>query len=132
MTTPDKTTPDKTTPEKTTTERPIADLNATEAAASESRIQLSSVQRSAVRDIVNQAVPKAEVFVFGSRATGRARAFSDLDLLFVTPARLSLQQRAELADGFEASDLPFCVDVVEADGLESDMQLRIINECIAL
>ncbi|NIC42532.1 nucleotidyltransferase domain-containing protein [Aquabacterium sp. A08] len=45
--------------------------------------------------------------MFGSRAMGRARPFSDLDLLLTTPERLSWQQRCELADRFEQSPCPF-------------------------
>lgn len=82
---------------------------------------LTPAQADSVRAIVESVIPGAEVRVFGSRATGRARPFSDLDLLFVQPARLTWLQRADLRDLFEASDLPFRVDVVEADGLAGGM-----------
>lgn len=70
--------------------------------------------------------------MFGSRAAGRARPFSDLDLLLVEPARLSWLQRADLRDQFEASDLPFRVDVVEAGSLASGMAERVASESVAL
>ena len=70
--------------------------------------------------------------VFGSRATGRARPFSDLDLLFVQPARLTWLQRADLRDLFEASELPFRVDLVEAEALASGMTERVISESVSL
>ena len=85
-----------------------------------------------VRGIIDSVVPGAQVRVFGSRATGRARPFSDLDLLFVQPARLSWAQRADLRDRFEASDLPFRVDVVEADALPAGMAERVASESVAL
>jgi len=93
---------------------------------------LSAVQRQLVREIVQRVVPGAEVRVFGSRATGRARPFSDLDLLFLEPPRLSWQQRADLADAFEASELPFRVDVVEADALAGALRERVLQEMAPL
>lgn len=89
---------------------------------------LSAAQQRLVRDIIDRVLPGAEVWIFGSRATGRARPFSDLDLLVTRPSRLSWSHRAALRDGFEASDLPFLVDVVEADGLGGPMASRIAKE----
>lgn len=108
------------------------DIVAAKLAESETPIQLATLQRNTVREIVNACVPNAKVFVFGSRATWKARPYSDLDLLFVNPARLTLQQRADLAERFEASDLPFRVDLVEVDALERGVCSRVNDECIAL
>ncbi len=93
---------------------------------------LTPAQAQAVRAIVDRVVPGADVRVFGSRATGLARPFSDLDLLFVQPARLTWLQRADLRDQFEASDLPFRVDVVETEALASGMAERAISESVSL
>jgi uncharacterized protein len=81
-----------------------------------------------LRDIIDRIAPGAEVWIFGSRASGRARRFSDVDLLFTRPSSLSWQQRAQLRDAFEASELPFRVDVVESAGLAPGMADRIAAE----
>lgn len=95
-------------------------------------VTLSPEQLHDVRQIIAQVIPGAQVWIFGSRATGRARPFSDLDLLLTQPPRLNWAQRAALRDGFEASDLPFCVDVVESDGLAPGIAERIQAERVAL
>jgi uncharacterized protein len=77
-----------------------------------------------VRRLIDRVLPGARVAVFGSRATGRARPFSDLDLLVMEPRHLTWTQRADLRDAFEASDLPFKVDVVELDSLPEGMARR--------
>ena len=92
-------------------------------------LALSPEERQLVREIIDAVIPGAQVSVFGSRSTGRARPFSDLDLLFIRPARLSLAQRAELRDRFEASRLPYLVDLVEASALAPDMADRVKGEC---
>ena len=96
------------------------------------RAALTADQARSVRSIVDSVIPAAQVRVFGSRATGRARPFSDLDLLIVQPVRLSWSQRADLCDRFEASDLPFQVDVVELDALPHGMAKRVSGESVSL
>ena len=77
-------------------------------------------------------MPGARVAVFGSRATGRARPFSDLELLFIQPRRLTWAQRADLRDAFESSSLPFKVDMVEADSLPEGMAARAHAQALVL
>ena len=93
---------------------------------------LTSAQLRTVRSIIDSVLPGARVKVFGSRATGRSRPFSDLDLLFFRPARLSWRQRADLRDLFESSELPFRVDLVEAEALPPGMVDRVVSESVAL
>ena len=91
-------------------------------------LALSPAQRSLLRQLIDGVLPGAQVAVFGSRATGHARPFSDLDLLFIAPPRLTWAQRGDLRDAFEASTLPFGVDVVELDGLAEGMRQRVLAE----
>lgn len=58
-------------------------------------------------------VPSAKVWVFGSRATGAARRDSDIDLLIDVGYPLPKTLRHQLLDAFEASDLPYPVDLVD-------------------
>jgi predicted nucleotidyltransferase len=93
---------------------------------------LSADERRLVRQLVDRVLPGAVIAVFGSRATGRARPHSDLDLLFIEPPRLDWAHRADLRDAFEASDLPFAVDLVDAAGLPPGMAQRVMAEAVAL
>ena len=95
-------------------------------------VALTEEQLCSVREIMDRVLPGAEVWIFGSRATGCARPFSDLDLLLTQPRSLSWLQRADLPDAFEASDLPFKVDVVEADGLSGGVRDRVNAERVLL
>lgn len=93
---------------------------------------LSAEQLDMVRQVLRRVLPGARVDVFGSRATGRARPFSDLDLLVSDPPRLTWAQRADLRDAFEDSQLPFGVDVVELEGLAAGMRQRVLAEALRL
>ena len=78
-------------------------------------IDLSADQLARVRDIVRQHVRDGAVFAFGSRVSGRAKKFSDLDLMIKATGGLPWRTLADLRESFEASDLPITVDVVDWD-----------------
>ncbi len=73
-----------------------------------------------------------QAWVFGSRATGHARPYSDLDILISEPQLLDWRARADLVDAFEASSLPFKVDVVEQARLAPGIATRVLNERLQL
>ncbi|WP_265304312.1 restriction endonuclease subunit S [Verminephrobacter eiseniae] len=66
-----------------------------------------------VQRILQQHVPDAEVWAFGSRAKWLARDSSDLDLCIRAAAALSFEQMGLLREAFEESNLPYKVDVVD-------------------
>lgn len=93
-----------------------------------SGLALTGDQVRLIRRLLDAVIPGAKVAVFGSRATGRARPHSDLDLLVIGPPRLTWLQLADLRDAFDASPLPFRVDIVEAGGLAPGMAARVAAE----
>ncbi|WP_126443810.1 nucleotidyltransferase family protein [Sulfuricystis multivorans] len=64
-----------------------------------------------VRRILADHLPGREVRIFGSRARGRAKPYSDLDLMIMGEP-VDDHTRAALALDFEESDLPFRVDLL--------------------
>ena len=66
-----------------------------------------------VREILRHHAPGREVWAFGSRVRGTARAASDLDLCIRGDAPFGFERLGRLRDAFSASALPFRVDVME-------------------
>ncbi len=66
-----------------------------------------------VQRICSEQIPFAQVWAFGSRVTGTAKKFSDLDLAIDAGRELTLLERAELREAFQESDLPMSVDIVD-------------------
>ena len=65
------------------------------------------------RNILRAHVPDCTVWAFGSRATGRAKPYSDLDLAISGGKPLGIDLIAQLAEAFGESDLPYKVDIVD-------------------
>lgn len=77
------------------------------------QIDITPEERAIVLRILNEIVPDREVRVFGSRVTGKAKPFSDLDLAIMGDEPLSLETRAWLEEAFSESELPWKVDVLD-------------------
>ncbi len=66
-----------------------------------------------------------KIWVFGSRATGKARKYSDLDLAIDAGRLLSLKELAALSYAFEESLLPYKVDIVDLKAINPAFRARI-------
>ena len=81
-------------------------------------ISLSDRQAQIVSEILSARQGRiGEVKVYGSRATGRARPGSDLDLVIFSP--ITDHDMTDLWVAFEESDLPIRVDLVAWDQIAS-------------
>jgi predicted nucleotidyltransferase len=86
-----------------------------------------------VRDILRAHLPaSAWVRVFGSRATERARRYSDLDLAIDAGRRLTSDKATTLREAFEQSDLPYRVDLVDGHAIDERFRHLIAAERVAL
>lgn len=85
-----------------------------------------------VQEILEKYVPECEVWAFGSRVTGAAREFSDLDLAIITAKPLNFELLGEIRDAFSESDLPFKVDVLDWSAASASFRRMIQQRYIVL
>ncbi len=76
--------------------------------------------------------PNDNVYVFGSRVTGRAKPFSDVDLLVDVSQPLTLEQLSLLNNEFDQSLLPYKVDIVDANSITESFRLAIQEQLVSL
>lgn len=62
------------------------------------------------------------LFIFGSRATGKAGKFSDYDIGILGENPLSFGTLALIKEALEDSSLPVAVDVVDFSSVSSDFK----------
>lgn len=65
------------------------------------------------------------VLVFGSRAKGTARKYSDVDVALVGKSRMASRTASALAEALEDSDLPYTVDVVDFTQAQPTLRQQI-------
>ncbi|KFL89618.1 nucleotidyltransferase [Acetobacter malorum] len=78
-----------------------------------SALALSPKETLIVTTLLKEFVPDKEVWVFGSRAKGTAKPYSDLDLAVIGEGPLPLLVRVGLEEAFSSSLLPWKVDVLD-------------------
>ncbi|MCP1220444.1 nucleotidyltransferase domain-containing protein [Acetobacter orientalis] len=78
-----------------------------------SALALSPEETLIVTTLLKECVPDKEVWVFGSRAKGTAKPYSDLDLAVIGEEPLPLLVRVSLEEAFSSSLLPWKVDVLD-------------------
>lgn len=97
-----------------------------------SRIDARPEDLQTVRDILRKHVPTRRVVVFGSRATGLSKRFSDLDLAILGEEPVPASTLAALADDFDESDLPFKVDLVDWATTSPSFRQIIARDAVTL
>jgi type I restriction enzyme S subunit len=86
-----------------------------------------------LRAVLGAHLPKgARAYVFGSRAHGGARQYSDLDLALEWDRPLGLDIIGQIAEALSESDLPYKVDVVDLATVEPGFRARVAAHCIPL
>lgn len=95
-------------------------------------LDLPAVHRALVQEIVQRQLPGREVRAFGSRVTGNAKPYSDLDLVIMGADRLDDRQRADLHEAFDQSDLPCRIDILEWVDAPESLRAHIRQHAIPL
>ena len=90
-------------------------------------IDLSAEQLETVKRILTVLDSGCEVRAYGSRVTGDARKYSDLDLVIKAETPLDQNVLFGLKDAFETSDLPFRVDVLDWNRISDEFKNRILE-----
>jgi len=97
-----------------------------------SPLALSADELAVVKAILVRHVPEASVWVFGSRATGKAKKYSDLDLCIKANQALGLDLMSAMAEDFSDSDLPWKVDIVDWFSVSDSFKAIIERDSVPL
>jgi predicted nucleotidyltransferase len=95
-------------------------------------VQLDADSLAEVRKILEFYAPTLKAWAFGSRATGTAKRFSDLDLALEGEGPVEYQTISKLKHAFAESDLPIKVDVVDWHALDPEFRATIDKQRVRL
>ena len=95
-------------------------------------LDLSPEHLRITRKILHDRVPGIPVWAFGSRVTGKARKYSDLDLAIGGEKPLPFALLAELEHDFSESDLDFRVDIVDWASVKEAFKATIASQLFRL
>ena len=85
-----------------------------------------------VNSILADYFPDCEVRAYGSRVTGKARKYSDLDISIVGDGKLDRRKLMDLRYAFDESDLPIRVDVHDWHSTSPEFRKIIENDYVVI
>lgn len=92
-------------------------------------IDLDARSLGIVKKILKKHVPEYLVCAFGSRVTGQAKQYSDLDLVIMSEQPIPVDIINALKFEFSSSDLPILVDIVDWSNLSDEFRDKIKSSC---
>jgi uncharacterized protein len=96
-----------------------------------STIDLSPADLAILRQVLHDHLPSGtSAWAFGSRVTGAARRYSDLDLALRADAPLDWDVLARLGDALSESDLTIKVDLVDLLAVDTSFRRIIEGEMV--
>jgi predicted nucleotidyltransferase len=90
---------------------------------------MSDQEQQIVRRIL---ADQEEAFIFGSRAKGNHRQFSDLDICIKNATAVPDHVLSMLKSAFQESDLPYTVDIVDFNKISDDFRSLIMGSSLKL
>ena len=90
-------------------------------------IDIAPQYLSIINNILKKHIPEYEVRAFGSRVTGKAKTYSDLDLAIMSTKALDKKTLYALEEELAESDLPFRIEILDWQTISEDFQ-KIINK----
>jgi len=89
---------------------------------------ISTEQYMWIKKILDTYLPGSKVRIFGSRARGDYKKYSDLDLAIDSRKPISKKTWMEVQEQFAESSLPFKVDLVELSKIEPDFKKSVHDD----
>ena len=71
--------------------------------------------------------PGVKIRIFGSRASGTHKKYSDLDLALIGPSKMEPKVLGQLHAIFAVSDIPYKIDLVDYTAVDDEFK-KIIDE----
>lgn len=94
-------------------------------------IDISLAHAEIVRDVLRRtAPPSSRIFVFGSRATGKARRTSDLDLAIDAGRYITLSEHARMDYELDEAPVPWTVDIVDLHAITDRFRAIIEKDLV--
>ena len=84
-----------------------------------------------IKNIILKYLPESRIYIFGSRATGHARKYSDVDVA-VEDISMTDKIQMQIEIELENSTLPYEVDVIDLNNISELFKSQIVDGLIEI
>lgn len=96
-----------------------------------SKFGITEEQYTWIKKILSTYLPSATIYVFGSRARGDYKKYSDLDLAIELTEPIQMKTWSELQEQFSECFIPYKIDLVDMSKIDPDFRKTIQDELLA-
>ena len=79
---------------------------------------------------IHTHIPHCKVWLFGSRATGKQRSGSDIDLALDNGSIIPWSTITKILIDIDETTIPMKVDLVDLQNVDPEFKTRVLNEAI--
>ena len=80
--------------------------------------------------IIHTHIPHCKVWLFGSRATGKQRSGSDIDLALDNGSIIPWSTITKILIDIDETTIPMKVDLVDLQNVDPEFKTRVLNEAL--
>lgn len=95
-------------------------------------IQLTEEELDLIKKTLRSTLVGAKFYLFGSRAKGTAKLYSDADIVIVSDQIVPLEVLSALNERLSESDLVFKVDLVDWQRISPEFRNKIKSEWVEI
>jgi hypothetical protein len=85
-----------------------------------------------IETILNQHFPDYNIWAFGSRVSGKAKKYSDIDLLLIGSKKISFNDIEKAKEDFMESDISIRVDLLDWNSIDENFRKIIQKNYIVI
>jgi predicted nucleotidyltransferase len=93
---------------------------------------LEQSDHDTVLEILRRRIPDRTVWAFGSRVGGKARKYSDLDLVIIGSEPIPKDIYDSLVEDFDESELPIRIDLLDWNHVDDNFKPYILEQHVVL
>lgn len=83
-----------------------------------------------ILEIITKYLPKAQIYLFGSRARKDNTPQSDIDIAIDNKIKIDFYTLSNIKEEIEESTIPFTVDVVDLNNISKELKDQILKDKI--
>ncbi|MFA6990715.1 MAG: nucleotidyltransferase domain-containing protein [Candidatus Babeliales bacterium] len=80
--------------------------------------------------IITKYLPKAQIYLFGSRARKDNSPRSDIDIAIDNKNKIDNLTLSNIREEIEESTIPFTVDIIDLNNISEDLKKQILKDRI--
>jgi predicted nucleotidyltransferase len=95
-------------------------------------MDLNQKHREILISTIHSVVGRADIYLFGSFARGKARIDSDVDIAIRSQAKIPFEEMMRMKHLFAESELPYFVDIIDLNAIEESFRRAIENDLVKI